>query len=90
MKVHGQQVQLRAEVASPGALSGHADSDALMAWLRTLPGPPAHTFITHGEPAASDSLRRRIKDRLGWACRVPEDREVVSLDPAGVTAKAGL
>lgn len=48
------------------------------------------TFFTRREPAASDALRRRITEELGSACRVPDDREEVSLDPAGVTAEAGL
>ncbi len=38
------------------------------------------TYITHGEPDASDALRRRIKRELGWNARVPEYLEAVPLD----------
>jgi len=38
------------------------------------------TYITHGEPEASDTLRLRIKRELGWNARVPEYLEEVSLD----------
>jgi len=38
------------------------------------------TFISHGEPEASDALRRRIQDDLGWPCRVPEHLEKVVLE----------
>lgn len=37
------------------------------------------TFITHGEPTASDVLRRRIEEELGWPCKVPEHLEKVGL-----------
>jgi metallo-beta-lactamase family protein len=37
------------------------------------------TFITHGEPTASDALRRRIAEELGWSCKVPEHQEKVTL-----------
>lgn len=37
------------------------------------------TFITHGEPLASDTLRRRITEELGWPCRAPEHLEKVAL-----------
>jgi metallo-beta-lactamase family protein len=33
------------------------------------------TFITHGEPAAADALRRRIDEQLRWPCTVPEHRQ---------------
>jgi metallo-beta-lactamase family protein len=38
------------------------------------------TYITHGEPEASDALRVRIKRELGWRVRVPEYLEGISLE----------
>ena len=38
------------------------------------------TFITHGEPAASDALRIAIQERLHWPCMVPEQAQCVALD----------
>jgi metallo-beta-lactamase family protein len=37
--------------------------------------------VTHGEPGASDALRRRIEHELGWPATVPEHREIVELAP---------
>jgi metallo-beta-lactamase family protein len=51
----------------------------LLAWLRLMPAAPAQTFVVHGEPAASDALRLRIKDQLGWPARVPQHGETVQL-----------
>jgi metallo-beta-lactamase family protein len=79
VKIHGEYVPVNAEVAAMNNLSAHADADEIMAWLRTFRTPPRKTFITHGEPAAADALRHRIEEELGWACRVPEYREVVRL-----------
>jgi metallo-beta-lactamase family protein len=56
----------------PRGVSGHADADGLMAWLRNLHAPPAQTFVVHGEPAAADALRMRIADELKWKVRVPQ------------------
>lgn len=75
IKIHGSQVPLRAEVKSLDMLSAHADEDEIMTWLRHFRRPPRATFITHGEPDASDALRRRIQDELGWYCVIPEHRE---------------
>jgi metallo-beta-lactamase family protein len=50
-----------------------------MAWLGNFDAPPRMTFVTHGEPAASDALRRRIAEELGWPCTVPDYREETEL-----------
>ena len=77
VKIHGEYVPVHAQVSQLEGFSGHADSDELMAWLRGLRQPPRQTFVVHGEPDASDALRIRIKDQLGWTVRVPQHGETV-------------
>lgn len=79
VKIHGQEVQIRARVRNLDALSAHADSDEIMAWLGNFEAPPKMTYVTHGEPTASDALRRRIQGELGWSCSVPELGERATL-----------
>jgi metallo-beta-lactamase family protein len=79
VKIHGSYVPVRAEVANLSALSAHADADEILRWLRGFAQAPRMTFITHGEPTASDVLRRRIEEELGWRCKVPEHMEKVEL-----------
>ncbi len=77
VKIHGEYVPVRAQVSQLEGFSGHADSDGLLAWLRGLRQPPRQTFVVHGEPDASDALRIRIKDQLGWKVRVPQHGETI-------------
>jgi metallo-beta-lactamase family protein len=79
IKIHGEYVPLRAEVAQIDNLSAHADGDEILAWLGHFKKAPKATFITHGEPAAADALRLRIQETLKWECRVPEYLERVTL-----------
>ena len=79
IKLHGEYVHVRAEVASITSLSAHADYQETLRWLAEMTCPPIHTFITHGDPAAADALRRRIAETLHWDCSVPEHRESVEL-----------
>ncbi len=72
IRIHGQDWPVRATVANLDMLSAHADAEEIIAWLNHFKRPPRKTFIVHGEPAASDALRRRITDKLGWHCEVPE------------------
>ena len=54
-------------------LSAHADADEILDWLRSFRSAARTTFVTHGEPTASDALRQRIEEELGWlrGARVP-------------------
>lgn len=80
IKIHGEYIPVRAEVANLPMLSAHADADEIVKWLGGFRRPPRMTFISHGEPEASDALRRRIQDELGWPCRVPEHLERAVLE----------
>lgn len=80
VKIHGEQVPIRAEVATLSNLSAHADYVEMLDWLGHFSGPPKQTFITHGEPAAADALRRSIEEKLKWQCTIPDYLERASLD----------
>lgn len=80
VKIHGGYVPVRAEVSQLDMLSAHADADEIMQWLRSNETPPREIFIVHGEPDASDALRRRIEEELGWPCSVPLYGDTVLLD----------
>ena len=72
VRIHGQDIAIRAEVVQLASASAHADSSQLMDWLRTLPKPPRRVFVTHGDMPASDALRHRIETELRWQALVPE------------------
>jgi metallo-beta-lactamase family protein len=79
LKIHGEYVPIRAKVESISSLSAHADYSETLRWLSSISTPPQRTFITHGEPAAADALRRRIEEKLHWRCEVPTYLEAVEL-----------
>jgi len=79
VKIHGEYVSVRAEVSTLEGLSGHADGDQILDWLRALRQAPSETFVVHGEPDAADTLRLRIQDELGWRVRVPQHGSTVSI-----------
>jgi metallo-beta-lactamase family protein len=72
VKIFGAYVAVKATVSHLEGFSGHADAAELMLWLRGFHEAPRHTYVVHGEPAASDTLRSRIADELGWSVSVPE------------------
>jgi metallo-beta-lactamase family protein len=79
IKIFGEYVPLRAQVAQIDNLSAHADGDEILSWLSHFKSPPKRTFVTHGEPDAADALRRRIEESLKWNCAVPDYGESFEL-----------
>jgi metallo-beta-lactamase family protein len=79
VKIHGDWIEIRAEVADLEMLSAHADANEIMRWLSGIRTPPKETFIVHGEPAASEALGKRIEAELGWKCSVVQMGEKFDL-----------
>ncbi|MGE5088207.1 MAG: MBL fold metallo-hydrolase RNA specificity domain-containing protein [Candidatus Levyibacteriota bacterium] len=79
IKMFGEYVPVRAEVAQLDSMSAHADHAELVEWMRAFPQAPRRTFVTHGEPVAADAMRLHVEESLGWRCTVPEHLERVDL-----------
>ncbi|MDE1949310.1 MAG: MBL fold metallo-hydrolase [Burkholderiales bacterium] len=90
IKIFGEHVPVRAEVANLDMLSAHADREQLLAWIGALARAPQQVFVTHGEPSAADSLRQAVEERLHWPCQVPEYRSSHELGAAAAGADTTL
>jgi metallo-beta-lactamase family protein len=72
IKIFGDYVPIRAQVAALEQFSDHADPPELLQWLRTFRNRPATTYLVHGEPVASSQLRDLMKKELGWNVEVAQ------------------
>ncbi len=81
IRIHGEWVPVRAEVAQLDTLSAHADGPGIVGWLKSFASEPQRTFVVHGEADAADALRRRIEGELGWNVTVPETGYRTALRP---------
>ncbi len=79
VKMHGQQVRIRARIESLENLSAHADYEEILNWLQQFPEAPGKTFLVHGEPRASESLREKIARQLRWNVTIPAYLQKVAL-----------
>jgi len=79
VKMFGQIVPVRAQVASLEQFSDHADTPELLEWLHTFQAPPKQTYLVHGEPAASSQLREAMKAALSWNVQVASYKQKVQI-----------
>ena len=66
VKIFGEIVPVRAQVAALEQFSDHADVDELLEWLGTFQKTPQSTHIVHGEPDSAEALRQAIIKELDW------------------------
>jgi len=76
IRIHAQDVAVRAEVAQIESASAHADANQLLSWLHKMPCAPGQVYVVHGEREASDMLRQRIEHEIKWRALVPEQGSV--------------
>jgi metallo-beta-lactamase family protein len=70
LSLYGQMVPVLAEIVEMGQLSAHAGKSELMRWLTGLQVPPKQVYLTHGEPAAAQSLQQAITEKFRWKAAV--------------------
>jgi metallo-beta-lactamase family protein len=66
----GKPVPVMAEIVEMGQLSAHAGKSELLRWLTGLQVPPKQVYLTHGEPAAAQSLQQAIVQNFKWKAAV--------------------
>ncbi len=78
-RMHGEDVPIRAHVASFDSMSAHADANEIMRWLGHFKTPPQLTCLVHGEPVPMDTLKARIERELSWTVKTPTQGERITL-----------
>jgi metallo-beta-lactamase family protein len=81
VKIHGEEVPVKAKIETLDGLSAHADQNEILKWLSEFKRPPKQCYVVHGEPEASEELVARIRKKLGWKVRAALNAETVDLTP---------
>ena len=72
VKLFGETIAVRAEIGVLPGVSGHADRDGLLAWLRGFEAaPPRQVFVNHGDGGVCDAFAAAIKAALGYEAMAP-------------------
>ena len=79
VKIFGQMIPIRAQVAALEQFSDHADTPELLEWLHTFSNKPDTTYLVHGEPEASNLLRDAMAKDLGWNVQIAQWMEKVEI-----------
>jgi metallo-beta-lactamase family protein len=61
VRISGRDVAVRAQIRSIDSYSAHADRSELLDWITAREPIVGSVFLTHGEPGATEALRRSLQ-----------------------------
>lgn len=78
IKIHGQPIPVRAQVALVDGFSAHGDQNDLLQWMGTLSSKPKMTFLVHGEQEGLNGIAEKLNER-GFPTHIPGYRDNITL-----------
>lgn len=79
IRIHGQEIQVKATIETLDGMSAHADRNELLRWFGEFESRPRRTFLVHAEPRAAVAFRDAVTTELGWDVSVAADGRSVDL-----------
>jgi metallo-beta-lactamase family protein len=79
LRIHGEEIPVRAEIVEISQLSAHAGKSELLRWLSGFQAPPRQLFLVHGEPSGLQGLRDAVASQFHWPVTIPEYKQTVDL-----------
>lgn len=77
VRIFGDDILVRAKIATLGGLSGHAGQTELLEWYAPLAATRPRTILTHGEDRGRVPLATKIRERHGVECQLPGPGAVI-------------
>ncbi|MBR6771313.1 MAG: MBL fold metallo-hydrolase [Lachnospiraceae bacterium] len=79
VRLFGESIDVRAEIRTLQGISGHADKDGLIRWLKGFEQKPDKIFVVHGESSVCDAFTDCLEREHGMAAYAPYSGTRVNL-----------
>jgi metallo-beta-lactamase family protein len=79
IRIHGEEVVVKADIKSMESYSSHADQKALIEWVGRMQKIPKKIFLTHGEFQSASILAELLLKKFGAYVIIPEFGEIIEL-----------
>lgn len=88
VKIFGESISVKAEIAQLQGVSGHADMEGLIGWVNAFERKPSVVFVNHGEDKVTDSFAKSLHDAFGFRTYAPYSGasfDLISGEPVRLT-----
>ena len=85
--IHGEQVEVKADINNLDGFSSHADRNELLEWILFFDAMPSKIFVTHGEESASLAFAELVQQKFRANTIVPNIGDSADLSRDDTTLK---
>ena len=71
IKLFGETVHVAAKICRMPGISGHADVNGLVDWIKAFEVKPQKVFVTHGEDTVTELFAARLRDEMNYDAYAP-------------------
>ncbi len=71
VKLFGERVQVNAKILEINGISGHADRDMLLGWIKGMEQKPCRIYVNHGADTVCDEFAKYITESTGIEAVAP-------------------
>ena len=71
IKLFGEPVHVAAKICRMPGISGHADVNGLVDWIKAFEVKPQEVFVTHGEDTVTELFAARLRDEMNYDAYAP-------------------
>ncbi len=79
VKIFGEPVSVKAQIATINGLSGHAGQKDLLGWFDAMAASRPRVILTHGEDRGRGALAALLRERYGLEAALPTYNETMSI-----------
>jgi metallo-beta-lactamase family protein len=87
VRIHGEEIPVKAKIHTVGGLSAHGDQDDLAHWYECMANRPP-VYLVHGERDSQTALQKYLASRNGAEVHLPDPGDL--LDLGGLPERVGL
>ncbi len=80
VKLFGEDVEVRADIRKLAGVSGHADNNGLIEWVKAFDNTTKKIFIIHGEDEVTEIFANRLHDEYNLVTEAPFSGDVWDLE----------
>ena len=79
VRIHGEEISVKAEIELIEGFSGHADQKDLMNWINNFDEIRESIFLVHGDDDARESMKNIIEENTNYKVILPNLFEIIDL-----------
>jgi len=87
VKLFGESIEVKAEIIKLDGVSGHADKNGLLNWVKAFNPPPKMVFVVHGEDEVCDHFVNCLIDEHSIPATAPFSGTMYDLSTGEVTTE---